>query len=412
MEALEICRKEAGILPLWILDPDEVETAFNIHNEQHQMISPYQLFVLDYTSALSIQRDKYNGSSDSISICGVTLTDPLSSPPTIAPNQLNIKNTHQSSSSPNLLFLENKEYLENLRISTNWKEIMDVDKVKRSKSLDSLAIVNIRECMKIGVKGALAKFKGIIDKTMKSRKVIRKITFAVEENKNEEKKEKKKMISPPPMNDSDGEKADYAANDDALEKNMNFEKKQKRNLRSPPPPTFPSINDSDGEDADDAANSDAYEENMNMEKNQSPINDSDGEIADDAASDDLLQEHRNIEKNQKRTLISLPPPKTPPTNNSDGEEANDVLVDEMKKVNLSKPQNGEEKEETIAKEQNMSVPKLLVHSASFYSEKTQQKANISVCPPTPRKIRGDGGFEKMIKNSFEEPERISVVLQG
>ena len=47
--------------------------------------------------------------------------------------------------------------------------------------------------MKIGEKGVIAKFKGIIDKTIKSRKVIR---FAVEENKNDEKKEKKKMISP------------------------------------------------------------------------------------------------------------------------------------------------------------------------------------------------------------------------
>ena len=94
-------------------------------------------FLIDYSSALSITRDDLNTSFESINACGVTVTDQLSNPHPISQNQ--------STSSPNILFLDEvAEYLENLHKSTNWKDIVDVEKTKRSKSLDSLATYNIK----------------------------------------------------------------------------------------------------------------------------------------------------------------------------------------------------------------------------------------------------------------------------
>jgi hypothetical protein len=84
MEALDICRKEAGLLPQWILNPDEIEASF--YDEKNQILCPYSQFVLDYSSALSIKTSRFYVSLVSISICGVTLTHPLSCPPTIPPN--------------------------------------------------------------------------------------------------------------------------------------------------------------------------------------------------------------------------------------------------------------------------------------------------------------------------------------
>ena len=165
---------------------------------------------------------------------------------------------------------------------------MLAEKVKHSKSLDSFPSVNCRGALK-------QTFKGIVDKTMKSKKVIRRITFAVEESKNVVKKEKKKLVSPPPQNCSDGEEDEELTDDDAI-----------------------------------------------------------------------------------KTFVSMEPKLT-----------KDDLANEY----------------AIRKEQCMSVPKLLVHSASFYAGKKGKSDNI-ICPPSPRKVREDGRWEILEKMRSSEPESI------
>ena len=164
-------------------------------------------------------------SSDSISVCGVTLTESLSCPQTLPSNLLDVKILQLSHSSPNIT-----EYLENLSKSTNWKDI--AEDLKHSKSLDSLALDStsydsitqdsivqdsiVHDSIALGsislyplvcvdpkIEKKKQKFKGIINKTIKSRNFIRKITFAVEEAKEDEKKHKRKYKSPPPQVSSD-----------------------------------------------------------------------------------------------------------------------------------------------------------------------------------------------------------------
>ena len=215
MDPLDISRKEAGLLPLWVTSPDQIETL-----SQDQELSTLKQFELDYSFGLSLKRNEIFLSSESVSVCGVTLTSPLSHPPS---THLNLKKGNYSCSSPNInIMIDHQEYFENMRISTNWKEIVDVEKVKRSKSLDSLATVDNKHSKKVEEKGVIDKFKGIIDKTIKSRNVIRRIRFAVEENKNEDEK-KKKMVSPPPRRIFDDEEDDgIEGEDDETEEAQEF----------------------------------------------------------------------------------------------------------------------------------------------------------------------------------------------
>ena len=326
MDPLDISRKEAGLLPLWVTSPDQIETL-----SHDQALSPFKQFELDYSSGLSLKRNEIYLSSESVSVCGVTLASPQSPPPS---TNLNIKRGrgNYSCSSPNIyIMIDHQEYFENMRISTNWKEIAEIERVKRSKSLDSLATVNIKDSKKVEEKGVIDKFKGIIDKTIKSRNVIRKIRFAVEENKNEDDK-KKKMVSPPPRPTLDDE-------------------------------------EDDGMDGEDDENDETKEvQDYSPLRTQHPS-------GGNAAADDV----EDVLEQQKQQQITVA-------------EDKDTLHATQQRLQQT---------------HSMSIPKLLVHSASFYMDKPKEVQNVSPCPLTPRKV-----FSKTITCHEEPDQSMSVVSKG
>ena len=188
----DICRKEAGILPLWSIDPDDIlATPIGYDPSNQGNILKNEI----YSSCLNRVMDA--SSPCSIRACAVTLQSPLSN--SMENNLLMTcggRSIIHSSSSPDLFQLrEHHEYFENMKKSTHWEQIAPLSMVKRSNSLESLAIKNVKESIK-GEIVLLDKFRSAIEKTLKSKRVVKRIRFLAQESGT--KKEKKKLVSPPP----------------------------------------------------------------------------------------------------------------------------------------------------------------------------------------------------------------------